>query len=162
MKRTILILCLALLSQSAYAMIVRVPLEDMVHSSADIVQGRVLSRESRWNDDRSGIVTKISIAVDQSWAGKSSAGKILTVQTLGGVVDDIGEMVEHEPVFGSSEEVVLFIAADAQGNVRCLNDEQGKFAVGGRYIVGFDLVPHNLASFRQQVGQLLIDQEGPR
>jgi hypothetical protein len=162
MKRLILFVCIGLFNQAAQAMIVRISLDDMVQGSADIVQGHVVSRESRWNDDRSGIITEIQVAIDESWAGKPSAGKTLTIRTKGGAVGEIGEWVEHQPVFGGSEEVVLFVATDGQGNVRCLNGEQGKFSVGGAYIVGFDLVPHSLSSFRQQVGELVIDQEGPR
>jgi len=163
MKRLLLLLCLAFVGQSASAMIVRVSLDDMVQQSADIVQGRVISRESRWNDDHTAIVTNIRVAVDESWAGKSSAGKTLTIQTLGGVVGEIGEVVEHQPVFGATEEVVLFLGVDAEGKPRVHNDEQGKFAVGGEYIVGFDLIPQSISSFRAQVEQKLsIKQEGPR
>lgn len=162
MKRLFFVLCLILMSAEAPAMMVRVSLDEMVQESADVVQGRVISRESRWSADRSHIVTEITVEVSESWAGKASAGKTISVQTLGGIVGDDAEIVEHQPAFGANEEVVLFVRPDAQGSARIVQDEQGKFAVGGRYIIGFDLVPQELSSFRQQVSQLLIKQEGPR
>ena len=63
---------------------------------------------------------------------------------------------------GPNEEVVLFVQPDGQGNVRCVYETQGKFAVGGNYIVGFDLTPRSLNTFRQRVDELVIRQEDPR
>lgn len=159
---TLMAIVLLLAAARSGAMIVRMTLDDIVQESADIVQGRVVSRESHMLDGSNRIVTDIKIQVSESWAGKQSAGKTITVRTLGGVVGEVGERVEHQPVFGPNEEVVLFVQDDGQGNVRCVYEAQGKFAVGGNYIVGFDLTPRALNTFRQRVDELVIRQEDPR
>lgn len=161
-RATLLAVALLMAATSSDAMVVRMSMDDLVQESADIVQGQVVSRESHMLDGSNRIVTDTQILISESWAGKQSAGKTITVRTLGGVVGEVGEMVEHQPVFGATEEVVLFVQPDGQGNVRCVYDSQGKFAVGGNYIVGFDLTPRSLASFRQKIDELVIRQEGPR
>jgi len=82
-------------------------LDTLVARSTDIVQGRVVSRSSAWNEDRTQIVTELEIAVDQSLAGEAVLRLRLTHP--GGQVGDILQWSPHSTSFTIDEPAVFFI-----------------------------------------------------
>jgi len=64
-------------------------------------------QSSVWEDGR--IYTYTKVKVDQPVAGDLPAGGEGFVRTMGGVVGQIGQMVDGEPVFTSGQQSMLFL-----------------------------------------------------
>lgn len=150
----------ALVATSAHAMMLRVDPDELAGQSLDVIEGRVIERESRWNDARTHIYTYITIQVDESWAGTSRAGSRVVITTKGGSADGIGQWVEHEPVFGDDESVLLFVESTPDGSLRCVQATQGKYTRAGQYVVGYDLAPRPYAQFREQIRPMVRQRGG--
>lgn len=95
---------------SAYASTaIALSLEDLVDRSESVVVAIPKSKLSRWESGR--IVTYTTVAIDTAVAGGGKAGETMTVRTLGGVVDDIGQITHGEAVLPIDKPVVLFLRA---------------------------------------------------
>lgn len=88
-------------------------LEDLARASTVIARVTPLDRTSAWEGGR--IVTTTRVRVDEIVAGSTGADprrtRQLHVRTLGGRVGDIGQLVEGEAAFASSEPSIVFLAA---------------------------------------------------
>jgi hypothetical protein len=99
---------------SAYASTaIALSLEDLVDRSDSVVVAIPKSKVSRWESGR--IVTYTTVAIDTAVAGSGKAGETMTVRTLGGVVDDIGQITHGEAVLPIAKPIVLFLRAMPAG-----------------------------------------------
>lgn len=121
-----LLLLLAPLSLQA-AVGVRMPLPDLVRSSSLVVRGKV-TQSVPFKDSATGkIMTRHTLQVAEVWKGK--AGTAVTVVTLGGELEEVGQWVPGEAAFEPEQEVVVFLVA-AGGNEFVVNAmAQGLFRV---------------------------------
>ena len=95
-------------SDSAHASTALVlTLKDLVGRSDAIVVGMPKSRTSRWEGGR--IVTYTVVAIDTAVAGAGKAGDTITVRTLGGIVDGIGQIAHGEAVLKLDAPLILFL-----------------------------------------------------
>src|SRR5688572_1370906 len=95
---------------SAYASTaIALSLDDLVERSESVVVAIPKSKVSRWESGR--IITYTTVAVDTAVAGSGKAGETMTIRTLGGVVDDIGQITHGEAVLPIDKPVVLFLRA---------------------------------------------------
>lgn len=95
---------------SAYASTaIALSLDDLVERSESVVVAIPKSKVSRWEGGR--IITYTTVAVDTAVAGTGKAGETMTIRTLGGVVDDIGQITHGEAVLPIDKPVVLFLRA---------------------------------------------------
>lgn len=99
----------------------------MASASTHILRGKVASIESRWNDDRTLIVTDIRIEVTETFKGKSSPQA--TLEMIGGRVEDTVLDVVGSPSFTIGEDVVVFATAGKDGRLRLPSLAQEKFTV---------------------------------
>lgn len=110
----------------------------LVSRSNDIVIGEVLAVRSRWNEDRSRIVTDVTLRVDQTLKGGASGE--LTLTQIGGEVDGLRYTVEGAPRFSAGEQALLFAWRDRAGRPQVSGLAQGKFdirrdpATGARWL----------------------------
>jgi hypothetical protein len=92
---------------------IAVSLEDLARASSIIARVTPVERTSAWENGR--IVTTTRVRVDELIAGAPAPGagaaRELRVRTLGGRVDTIGQIVEGEASFGSSEPSIVFLTA---------------------------------------------------
>lgn len=102
--------------------------DELASRSDVIVVGKVTERKSEWNSNKSRIYTRVTLAVDQCIKGDASQ-KTITIKTLGGEVDGVGELYTHTPSFKPDEKVVVFAQKDKQGSLRVTGGEQGKLIV---------------------------------
>lgn len=116
---------------------VPVSLGRLVGSSTTIVVGAPRAATSRW-EERGGtrrIVTASEVEVLQVLAHRAPKDSSLVVQTLGGRVGDIGQVVHGEAQLDLDRPAVLFlregdagrlrVTALAQGHYRLEDDESG-------------------------------------
>jgi len=98
-------------------------LDWLVAHSPDIVEGRVISQSSAWNEDRTQILTEVEIAVDRVLAG-DAALRVRLVHP-GGQVGDILQWSPHSTTFDTGESAVFF-AEPADGTLRLVDYSNGK------------------------------------
>jgi hypothetical protein len=101
--------------------------EQLGQQSALVVRGTVTDVHSFWNASRTKVFTRTSVAVDETYKGRS-VGTINVVQ-LGGVVDNVRVTVAGALHWQQGEEVVLFLEPYEGGDYHVSGFSQGKFMV---------------------------------
>jgi len=116
-----------LAATSAYAVVaVRLPLDDIVRDATVVVRGTVELSESYMDEELGRIFTRHTVAVGEYLKGKG--GEKITVVTMGGELEDIGQIVPGETRFHKGEEVVLCLRPGHRHHV-AVGMSQGKFRV---------------------------------
>lgn len=154
--RTLFIVAFALgFAAPALAFMFEAPIEEIVASSDLVVKGRVTSLQSHFIDPATRfIVTDVTIAVDEVWAGTVGSSRTVTFTVNGGEVDGLGMRQEHQPVFAQDEEALVFLRATTDARLAVNYAEQGKFTVMGEQAIGFKQVPIALQRLRGDVIRL--------
>jgi hypothetical protein len=102
-------------------------LDDLVQKSGRIVIAKCISRESRWNDRGTLILTTARFVVSEPLKG--SADGFVNVVTVGGTLDGITQTVSGMPAFEPEEEALLFLEPSKNGNWQPLGMSQGKLRI---------------------------------
>ena len=152
-NKIILLALVIFISLPAQAALLEYSVDQMVESSEAIVQGRVISLESRWLDGPGSIiVTDVSFVVDQVWEGKISTQQRLNFYVAGGFVDGLGMRQEHAPIFSQGEEAVLFLWTQPdQDRLAVFNDEQGRYRIVDGSALNFKEQSIDLSEFRGNI-----------
>ena len=98
---------------------------------ADVVcVGAVVAQHAAWNAERTRIYTTTEVRVERTLKGKRTAGEVITVRQLGGVVDGISQVVPGNARLTPGETAVLFLDADETLPFHyVVGMAQGKFTV---------------------------------
>ncbi len=99
----------------------------LTKASSDVVRGKVVAMESRWNEDKTLIVTDVVLQVTEALKGRSASQ--VTMEVLGGRVDDLVLEVVGGPSFTVGEDVLVFATAGNDGRLRLPGLAQAKFTV---------------------------------
>lgn len=91
--------------------LVRLGLEQLSQASTEIVRGRVISQESRWNQDHTQIVTFTTLEVQDAMKGHPPA--TVVIEQPGGTVGNIRVRVAGTALFKTQEDYVLFLEPSA-------------------------------------------------
>jgi len=118
-------------------------LDDLVQKSGRIIVGKCISRESRWNDRNTLILTTARFAVSEPLKGSSDG--FVNVVTVGGTLDGITQTVSGMPVFEPEEEVLLFLEPSKNSHWQPLGLSQGKFRILRNRQTGEEEVVHSLS-----------------
>jgi hypothetical protein len=105
-----------------------ISVEKVALSSEMIVVGKVNKKQCEWNEDKTRILTKVSIDVDEYVKGERAEQEI-TIMHWGGEIDGIGELYTHTPRFTENENVLLFVKKDKEENLRVCHGSEGKFRI---------------------------------
>jgi hypothetical protein len=116
---------MAVLVNPAFALVEALSLEELTSKSSIIIRGKVIALSSRWNEERTQILTDVTIEVSDYIKGESQ-GAELTIRVPGGVVEGIGMWVSDVPSFEEGQEVVLFLFGN---DFEVVGGFQGKFTV---------------------------------
>jgi hypothetical protein len=101
---------------------------DLVKSSSAVIEGEVVSLESRWTADGRIIVTDAMVRVWDVLGGK--APEIVQVKTFGGTVNRFTVEAIGFPTFTLGERVLLFLEPDAEaGRLRVNGYQQGLYRI---------------------------------
>ena len=100
----------------------------MVEKSDFIFVGTAVQTQSAWNPEHTRIYTRTTFEVEEYIKG--GAGGAVVVETLGGVVGDVGMMVPGVPQFRRGEKNLLFISTGPRtGKHRVVGWSQGRFKI---------------------------------
>lgn len=116
----VLTLMMSISVPNAAASVIEKSLGDMTTEADIIVTGKVVNKESYWENGK--IFTDVTISVGQKIKGRPENEIIVQVQ--GGVVGDIYAQVSDVPLFEENEEVLLFL----KGN-QVVGWNQGKYTI---------------------------------
>ena len=96
---------------SAQCLLREVPLTERVQNSSAIVEGKIISKKSFWNEQHNYIYTANAVEVYKVFKGNPSADKFVVI-TEGGVVD--GKAIIADPVLKLScgQTGIFFVNAD--------------------------------------------------
>jgi hypothetical protein len=86
-----------------------------------------VEQRSLWEDGR--ICTYTRVHIDRAVAGDLQAGTDTWVRSLGGVIGDVGQIVEGEPVLTVGRPSLLFLHQNASGADEVTARAQGQFPV---------------------------------
>ncbi|MFZ1946806.1 MAG: hypothetical protein WAW06_04610 [bacterium] len=92
-----------------------------------VVRGRVESSQSYWNDRHTKVLTRVRIAVDQTYKGPGTA--TLDLIQLGGTVGTMKVTAHGTPTWKVGEEVLVFAERDKAGSYQVSGLAQGKFKI---------------------------------
>jgi predicted phosphodiesterase len=134
-------------------------IESLAQRADAIVVGKVTSVRSEWNADKTRIITKVSLDVDEYVKGEA-AGKSMVITNLGGEVDGVGEWYSHAPKFTKDENVLLFVKKDSKNNFILSGGTDAKLSVTKDDKTGERMVPGGvtLKVFTSKVKSLLVQQ----
>lgn len=125
----IISLFLLFLAASGWTLMISLSTEDLTQEAENIIVGKVVKKECRYDEEGKRIYTYVTISVEEDLKGKTG-GKEITVRHLGGEVGEIGLWVEDTPSFEEDEEVLLFLKKGKKPEVReIVGRAQGKFRV---------------------------------
>jgi hypothetical protein len=104
--------------------------EDLTTKAAYIIEGRVLSVKSVWNDDHSNIFSFVRVEIAQSLKGDFPKSE-LDLWVPGGVIEneDIMELSPELPAFTPQTNVVLFVQSNTRSLYPLVEQTQGAFQI---------------------------------
>jgi hypothetical protein len=118
---------LSVLAAGAAAQSNTVTSEELARASDVVAVGKVTGMRGEWDQNKTRIVTRVTVAVDEYLKG--DAGTVMTITSLGGEVDGVGEWYSHSARFKKDEDVVVFAEKDKDGNYRVAGGQQGKLSI---------------------------------
>lgn len=102
----LLLFSVAWFCAEARAVMVPLATTTLVDRASCIVEGRVASVTSHWTEDRSGIVTEVTLDVKETLLGETNR---VTFLYPGGVVGQVGLRVSDMPAVTNGQEVLVFL-----------------------------------------------------
>ncbi len=130
MKRRLVLLALAVAALAlplGASTFIFTPQRDLVRDASAIVQGKVLSTSSFWNETGQVIVTEAVFQVEERLVGK--APSVIVVRTFGGQVGDFAVEASGFPTFRKGERQLLFLEKEKNGHTKVLGYQQGQFRI---------------------------------
>ncbi len=138
-----MVLAIGVIATSAVAtqVIQRTP-KELASESQLVVDGKVSSVRSYWNDDRSKIFTEAVVDVGSTYKG-GTAPTVRVVQ-LGGVVGNVRMTAHGALQWKKGEEVLLFLEPSTPGAFQVAGFSQGKYLIERDPRTGKAFVKHAL------------------
>jgi hypothetical protein len=133
----------------------------LVRESSDIVIGQVEGASTHWNENRSAIVTEVTVRISQTLKG--AAADRLVLRQMGGELDGLRYTIPGSPTFRPGEEALLFVWRDAAGRPQVDGLAQGKFDIAKDPATGERLVQRSLPglAFRDAKTLSMVPTGGP-
>jgi len=124
---TLVVLLVPLLTTTAFAQTRALAVDDLARKAELVAVGRVSDMVSAWSADRTHIVTRVTLSVEEYVKGKGTT--TVEITTLGGEVGEVGELYTHVPTFRQNESVVVFLDKSSDGSYRVAGGTQGKYTI---------------------------------
>ena len=129
LTRLVLLVILLGCAQSSFSTTAIVPPDDdMIIGARVIVRGRILSIESRFDEQQGRIFTYIKLKVQEVLKGQITERKIV-IKELGGQVGDRLSVVYGNPEFALGEQVLMYLDTWKDGSLRTYQMFLGKFSI---------------------------------
>jgi hypothetical protein len=120
-------LLLAVLCTAPAAAQQRTSLESLVQSSEAVVVARAVRTESFWNEDRTAILTRVVLEVEDQIEGQTPTRTEVIIP--GGQIGDIRHEVSDMPHFEVNEEAIVFMERHRTGIFVVSGGQHGKLPV---------------------------------
>ncbi|MEQ9104335.1 MAG: hypothetical protein RIE53_06515 [Rhodothermales bacterium] len=123
-------LCLVVLlplDAQAQSSDIRLSVKQLKDTSESVVLARTVKTESFWNDDRSAILTRVTLQVEESLSG-SAAGETVVI-VPGGQIGPYIHEVSDMPEFVTGEDAVVFLERHSSGLTVVNGGARGKLEV---------------------------------
>ena len=120
-------LCMIFGIPSVHSQSKPVTIEELAKESEVVAVGKVTGMRGEWDQNKTRIVTRVTVAVSEYLKG--NVGAVMTITSPGGEVDGVGEWYSHTARFKKDEDVVVFAEKDKKGNFRVAGGELGKLVV---------------------------------
>jgi hypothetical protein len=102
--------------------------EELTGKADLVLVGKVAGVKAAWTNDRSRIVTTVTLAVDQALKGTGLPGTV-TIESPGGEIGGVGEWYSHTAQFKKDEDVVVFVKKDREGRLHVSGGTRGKLTI---------------------------------
>ncbi len=92
----------------------------IINTADYIVEGTVRGVESKWNEDKTSILTYTDLSIERYVKGAPFAQDRLQIITPGGTVGDVTQLVEDQPIFHEGKRVrIYFQEIDGEFHIVC-------------------------------------------
>lgn len=81
----------------------------ITNTSDYIIEGTVEKVESKWNEERTSILTYTDLRIEKYVKGTPFTKDKLQIVTLGGRVGEVNQLVENEPIFHEGKKVRIYL-----------------------------------------------------
>ena len=115
------------LPSTCVAQVKKMSAQELTNESTSILYGKCTRLESTWTEDRSMILTRVTVVPEQYLKG--NLGNEVTITVPGGQVGDIIYEVSEMPAFQKGEEVFAFIWQNPSGMNLVTGGYQGKLQI---------------------------------
>ncbi|MFH2139032.1 MAG: hypothetical protein ABII88_11090 [Candidatus Omnitrophota bacterium] len=136
--------------------------EELTDDSDEVIIGRVISKDSHWNEDATAIVTDVKVQINEVLKGEDIENPV-TIEILGGVVGEMEMKVSDAAFFEQNEEVVLFLS-DSDLNIKAkelTGNVQGKYSIKENLLTGQKEVESAGGVRVSKVGQVSVESSQP-
>jgi len=113
-------------------------IDDLAKRAEVVAVGRVSDMASEWSADRTYILTRVTLSVQEYVKGEGAS--TVTITTLGGEIGEVGELYTHVPTFRQNESVVVFLEKASDGGFRVSGGTQGKYNIEADPVSGTPVV----------------------
>lgn len=125
------LLALLMMGQTASGLVLKKSIKELTNESTQIVKGKVLTKESYWNDAHNRIWTTVKVQVDEYIKGTGNS--VISFRVPGGTVGDTTLHVSDAPDWKAGEEVLLFLNPEYYYPI--VGWFQGKYRIEGNMAV---------------------------
>ena len=127
-RATVLVYAVILLSPgSVRSQDIRLSVAELKSTSSSVVVARTMNTESYWNADRSAILTRVTLRVEDRILGEAAEETVVIVP--GGQVGEFIHEVSDMPSFAVNDESVVFIERHSSGVNVVSGGAQGKLDI---------------------------------
>ncbi len=116
-----LVMMLVVLSWTAKAQV-----QELTRHAEVVIEGEVISTESKWNDERNLIMTENKVLVKSVFKGQIQ-DYVISVLTTGGIIDEHFHYKTHEINMTNGEDGYFFLTPDYSSNSNYFSDERYGF-----------------------------------
>ncbi|MFC2164891.1 hypothetical protein ACFLT2_07845 [Acidobacteriota bacterium] len=129
------------------ALMIKIPLKQLVIESEAIVLGKVQSVRCEWSLDKRLILSIVRVRVQDTMRGDLMVPDII-LEVPGGTMGDLSLKVTNMPTFHENEEIVIFLRS-----IKNLADTKHSFTVAQNYFPAYEV-------YGKAQGKYSIDAEG--
>lgn len=123
-------LLILLLSSLLLADVLYVNINDLAKTAYDVVEGKVIKVEKKWDTDHKFIYTYITVAINNAYKNKVIAKEII-IKEIGGQLDGYTTVAPCQPEYIKDANVLIFLQKD-ENYYRTYGLNQGKFNIETR------------------------------
>jgi hypothetical protein len=119
--------CLVAPARARAAVLVPMDLPELVSGARAIVHGRVISAAPQWIEDRRGVETIVTLAVEATLKG--TAAETASFRVPGGQMGPYRSFMPGAPVFVEGDDVIVFLGGDGPAIPHLVGFSQGVYRV---------------------------------